>query len=66
MQNMTELFAALIALMTVSMDARFPFGSGEKNTRTEALPTFTGFDHAAPSAVCPTVGLACSSFWRAE
>jgi hypothetical protein len=62
MQNMTELFAVFTALTTVSIEARFPFGSGEKNTRIEELPTLMGFDHAAPFAVSPIVGFACSGF----
>ena len=42
MQKITELFAPLTDLITVSMDTRLFFGSGEKNTRTVVLPTLTG------------------------
>src|SRR5262245_28827221 len=64
MQNMTELLAPLIALITVSIDTRLPFGSGEKKTRTAALPTLIELDHAASFAVAATVGSFCSSFCR--
>ena len=42
MQKITELFAPLTDLITVSMETRLFVGSGEKNTRTVVLPTLTG------------------------
>ena len=64
MQKMTELLAPFTALTTVSIDTRFLLGSGEKNTRTLALPTFTGFDQAAPLAVLAMVGFCAIRAWR--
>src|SRR5581483_615463 len=60
-QKATELFAFLMAATMVSKDTRLPLGSGERKTRTVALPTRIAFDQAAPFEVLPSVGSPVSS-----
>src|SRR5215467_11665264 len=62
MQKMTDSSAASIESTTVSIETRWFFGSGEKKTRTFALPTAMSSDHFAPLAVSGTEGSPVSSF----
>src|SRR6266404_9606831 len=66
MQKTTDFLASRTALTTVSIDTRAFFGSGEKETRTCALPTVTGLDHPAPWAVKATAGSPCKRCCRSE
>src|SRR6185369_6449243 len=64
MQKTTELLAFFTACTTVSIDARWLDDSGEKKTRTLALPTFTGFDQPASLPSDASVGSPASACWR--
>src|SRR6266542_659234 len=56
MQKTADCLAALTAATTVSSDTRLAEGSGEKKTRTLALPILTGADHPVSLAVAATAG----------
>ncbi|TMK08809.1 MAG: hypothetical protein E6G75_21820 [Alphaproteobacteria bacterium] len=69
MQKITELFAPLTDAITVSMETRLFFGSGEKNTRTVVFPILIGRDQAASRELgrvedVNEVGLAGQPFGR--
>src|SRR5262245_56633838 len=64
MQKITELFARLTEAITVSIDTRSFFGSGERRTRTVVLPSLIGRDQPVSLAVSPIVGSSAISCCR--
>jgi len=65
MQKITDSLAVLMESTTVSMETRSFVGSGEKKTRTLALPTVISSDQPDSLAVSGTEGSLAISFWRA-